>query len=476
MFHFDYNKYETQYNNHSHFLYGFFDILTNNEYLIKNFNLTNKKDKIQKISIMCSECPEDLKIYMIPQITKHVKKNVLIDENITVPTTFDVKNINDFDIIVTMTVKNIKKEIYDKKIQLYSTQDAPYKSYKYTHKSKNIINKINERYNATHQPILLYGGGKLLYQISDDVCNGLSPTQYTHIVTYYSEPYINLIYGLITQILYIYTGTKYDFYNQFTYAPADTFYSTIDYFTPTFFAKYFGRIATQIDYEDQRTYFLEQYNNLFDEIKLQLDTEISHNPDSEMLLNMKKIITDGLITDATLRDGSWKKNMMFKHLEMHKYAHNGVNNLSTINVDGSEITILDFVKENLVINDDWNVFHFVHSLLHAYDALYMKNIASFNGDYEIINNTTTLMPEQQAECLKKTINKYALDFLAKDADGKLLLPLTIIDDAVKDKKRQYGDSKTIPELLSDLKPQVSGSSPLPTTGTTTEHPNRNSIP
>ena len=47
MFHFDYNKYETQYNNHSHFLYGFFDILTNNEYLIKNFNLTNKKDKIQ---------------------------------------------------------------------------------------------------------------------------------------------------------------------------------------------------------------------------------------------------------------------------------------------------------------------------------------------------------------------------------------------------------------------------------------------
>lgn len=72
MFHFDYNKYETQYNNHSHFLYGFFDILTNNEYLIKNFNLTNKKDKLQTISITCNDCPENLKIYMIPQIIKHV--------------------------------------------------------------------------------------------------------------------------------------------------------------------------------------------------------------------------------------------------------------------------------------------------------------------------------------------------------------------------------------------------------------------
>ena len=425
---------------------------------------------------MCNECPEDLKIYMIPQIIKHVNKNILIDENITVPTTFDVKNINDFDIIVTMTVKNIKKEIYDKKIQLYSTQDAPYKSYKYTHKSKNIINKINERYNATHQPILLYGGAKLLYQISDDVCNGLLRTQYTNIVTYYSEPYINMVYGFITQILSIYTGKEYNFYNQFTYAPADTYYPSIDYFTPILFSKFFGIVATQTDYDNQRKNFLEQYNNLFDKIKLELDTEISHNPGSETLLNMKKIITDGVITDATLRDGSWKINMMFKHLEMHKYAHNGVNNISTINVDGSEITILDFVKQNLVIGDDWNVFHFVHSLLHSYDALYMKNTASFNGDCDIINDTMTLMPEQQAECLKKTINKYALDFLAKDADSKLLLPLTIIDDAVEDKKRQYGDFETIPKLLSDLQPQVSGNSPLPTTGTTTEHPNRNSIP
>lgn len=87
---------------------------------------------------------------MIPQIIKHVNKNVLIDENIKVPVTFDVKNINDFDIVVIMTVKNIKKEIYDKKIKLYSKQDAPYKSHKYMHKSKNIINKINERNNATH--------------------------------------------------------------------------------------------------------------------------------------------------------------------------------------------------------------------------------------------------------------------------------------------------------------------------------------
>lgn len=285
-----------------------------------------------------------------------------------------------------------------------------------------------------------------------------------------------MIFGLITKLLYSYTGTVYDFYDQFTYAPAETYYPSVDFYTPIFFIRNYRMAASQVDYENQRKKFLEIYNNLFDKIKLDLETEISRNPLSEMSVNLKKFINDGLITDATLRDGSWKKNMMLKHLEMHKYAHNGVSNMSTINVDGSEITILDFVKQNLVINDDWNVFHFIHSLLHAYDALYMKKVASFNSDYKFINDTIRLMSKQQAECLKKTINKYALDFLAKDAVGKLLLPLTIIDDAVEDKKRQYNYFQIIPELLSDLKPQVTGNFPLPTTGTTIEHPNRNSIP
>ena len=108
------------------------------------------------------------------------------------------------------------------------------------------------------------------------------------------------------------------------------------------------------------------------------------------LLNIEQFIKKGLISDITLKNGSWKIHMIFKHLEMHKYAHNGVNNLSTINVDGSETTIFDFVKQNLIIDNDWNTFHFIYNLLHAYDIFYMKKSEHFTNDTKIITNSMAL--------------------------------------------------------------------------------------
>ena len=66
---------------------------------------------------------------------------------------------------------------------------------------------------------------------------------------------------------------------------------------------------------------------------------------------------------------------------------------------------------------------------------------------------------------KKNINKYSLDFLSKDIDNKILVPLKIIDDAIIDKKRQY--TRDILVLLHDLQIQI-GSSDVTTI---TKHPN-----
>jgi len=279
---------------------------------------------------------------------------------------------------------------------------------------------------------------------------------------------------IITNILSLYTGQQYTFYNGFVYAQADTFYQQIKNFAPTYFLITQGRSATQSDIEERIKSFTEKYNNLFDKIVEEISTVLALSPSEEFFQKLDRIIRDGTFTDAKLKDGSWKKDMMFKHLEMHKYAHNGVNNLSTITIDNTETTIFQFVKENLIIDDDWNLYHFVHSLLHAYDSVHMKRDTEFVNDRTYIQNTMALMPEQQSECLKKNINKYALDFLAKDADGNLLTPLKIIDEALPDKQRQYAGSPS--QLLYDLEPQVDGKSPLPTTGNIPAHPNNASIP
>ena len=413
---------------------------------------------------------------MIPLLIKHITNNAFIDENITLPESFDIKNIIDFDVHVTMNVKNIKREIYEKKIQLYSTKDEPYKSHKYAEKSKKVINRIKERHNTTSNPILLYGGSTMLYQISDEVCDGVPPIKYTNFIVYYSEPYINMTYGFISSFLSEYTGKTYSFANDLANSPIENFYPEIDSYTLKKIRMRYNREATDADYDDQKQKFTEVYNNLLDKIKFYLASQkILYPADDDFFSQMEEFIKDGLITDITLKDGSWKINLILKHLKMHKYAHNGVNNLSTINVNGLEIGIFDFVKQNLIIDNDWNLFHFIHSLLHAYDAIHIKISAHYyENDAEIIKYAMSFMPERQSYCLKKNINKYALDFLGKDADGKIFIPMNIIDDALKDKQRQY--TRCISEVLADLRPQIGGITPLTVTGTTINHPNFLSIP
>jgi hypothetical protein len=278
----------------------------------------------------------------------------------------------------------------------------------------------------------------------------------------------------MTDMLSPYTGTDYNFQNDFAYAPVDTYYSEVNNYTRAFFAHNYSREPTADEYLERRDFFLEIYNNLFNKIKLEISDEALIHPDNEIVMKLNQVIADGLISDASMRDGTWKKNMILKHLQMHKYAHNGVNDLSTINVDGLEMTIFDFVKQNLIIDNDWNLFHFMHSLLHSYDAVHMKLSMYFSDDEDFINDVMLLMPENQSECLKKTINKYALDFLVKVDGGKLVIPLKIVDSAVGEKKRQYG--RDVTELLNDLRPQIEGMPPLPSTGTALKHPNKNSIP
>ena len=467
---FDYMKYKIQPENHSHFLYGIYDIFTNNEFLITNINIVSKIKREHDISIICDECPADLKSYIIPLLIKHIRNNAFIDENITLPESFDIKNIIDFDVHVTMNVKNIKREIYEKKIQLYSTKDEPYKTHKYAEKSKKVINRIKERHNTTSNPILLYGGSTMLYQISDEVCDGVPPTKYTNFIVYYSEPYINMTYGFISSFLSEYTGKKYSFAEDLANSPVEDFYPEIDSYTLSKIRMRYNREATDADYDDQKQQFTEAYNNLFDKIKFHLESQkILYPHENEFFSQMEECIKDGLITDITLKDGSWKINLILKHLKMHKYAHNGVNNLSTINVNGLEIGIFDFVKQNLIIDNDWNLFHFIHSLLHAYDAIHIKNGAHYNNDATFIKYAMSFMPEQQSDCLKKSINKYAMDFVSKDADGQIFIPMNIIDDALKDKKRQY--THCISEVFADFCPQIRGFSPLTVTETTINHPN-----
>jgi len=164
----------------------------------------------------------------------------------------------------------------------------------------------------------------------------------------------------------------------------------------------------------------------------------------------------------------WKSVLLNEHLRNHKYAHNGVNDLTDI---------LRLIGQP---EPTYTLLVFIHSLCHIYDALYMfkKESELYNSELKALESYYPAIPDdQQRYCLFKLLNAHAGEFLEKlpDRPDQYILPYTINIHAINDKARQYHRVCTDPidrgcMIESFLEKIITGRSPI-ITGSTTELPN-----
>jgi hypothetical protein len=148
---------------------------------------------------------------------------------------------------------------------------------------------------------------------------------------------------------------------------------------------------------------------------------------------VKNVLNDIKFSKDMLKNGLYIKEILLHHLLNNKYSHNGIDNFDILEKASKiiEKDVLDIT--NLV---------FVHSYLHYLDELNMYDETKLMN-INLKNNIKKLL----RGCFKKSItiicyenllNKNQYNFLEKSPSGKYKFPYRISEDALKDKKRQYG--------------------------------------
>jgi hypothetical protein len=146
---------------------------------------------------------------------------------------------------------------------------------------------------------------------------------------------------------------------------------------------------------------------------------------------------------------------MTHHLILHKYAHNGIGGdelADIINI----IYMLELDKGS----DIWAGFHFVHSLAHIYDDIYMRPYGSskFDEDMDYLEKIKRDMFEpniRQFDCLRKIMNDHRSDVLVKTGE-EFNQPYQLKPESIADKLRQYQIEWFSPEIYPYFKDQMKG--------------------
>jgi hypothetical protein len=152
-----------------------------------------------------------------------------------------------------------------------------------------------------------------------------------------------------------------------------------------------------------------------------VDRHMSHgNASYDYLLDM--------LDETTFPD--YEEILMRYHFIGNKFAHNGI-----------EIELDDISSKIRTPVPDREKLHFIHSICHLYDALYMYDMKSpkYVATADILSKYEKLFASSDdAACFVNMINKNAGDFLQGAGEGKYNYPYSYIYAASEAKRRQYG--------------------------------------
>lgn len=415
-------NYKFERDNHVHLLEGFYDPVTHDYYNITNIKITN--DNRGTIITQIPIGNERLRLILKNYIEKDIALNKY-DDRIKYPIDFKLEDFNNCLIEIEHIVTNEHKQLYKLKQFYYQNIANLQKANKYQHKL--------ETQDFVNNEIKVFTGGApqlpLIKDIPENICNGLSRQKPKSIIEIYSEPLTRSLFNILTNICSNELKLQIN-PNEFVYVKNESSARL-----------YHSQCVSNMSFDD----FEDKYNDLFDMIdntaKLQgLDSFY----DEEYTQHFKR---------ETFENNTWKSRIMVHHLISHKYAHNGIG--------GDEFT--DVLKIIFMLDLDsgshmWSGFHFVHSLAHLYDDIYMRPIASsrFDDQIQTLDEIKRDMFEpnvQQYDCLRKMINKYRSDFLVKTGDN-FDLPYHLKPEAIDDKKRQYLGGWFSPPILGEFELQL----------------------
>jgi len=155
-----------------------------------------------------------------------------------------------------------------------------------------------------------------------------------------------------------------------------------------------------------------------------------------------------LLTKENFENNTYKAVILRSHLVKHKYAHNGF--AGEENVD----KLVSKIRRPPTVSD-YQVYQYIHSLCHLFDLLYMcrQKTRDFIQQIECLEKlNNNILSEHHRQCINLEVSREAGSFLKIGTDGKYILPYSITDTAMRDKKRQYL-SKTgslIPSFASQI--------------------------
>lgn len=420
-------NYTFEYENHVHLFEGFYNPVSHDYYFVDNITLkkTGTSNVIHSIPIE----QERLKLILKRLIQSDLRLNKY-DGKIQYPQNFDQNmfNLDEYEIEIAHHTVNLHKQLYEYKQFYYTMVENEYKSKKYEHKLSSDANIIQ------NDEIKVMNGGSmmLIKNIPLDVCNGLPKTTFSNIIEIYSEPLTNGINRIITNYLRTELNLPFDA-NSFTYISGET---------GALF--YHQKVTPAISYDMFKDKYLNMYKNI------------------DLIANSQGIASFPFFIESYARhfqqthfeNNSWKNRIMFDHLMLHKYAHNGLGNDDVENI----IEMLYFL--NLEYGEQlWQGLQFIHSVAHLYDDIYVRTFKSsaFNEKIADVLEIKKYMfgqsQEQHFYCFIKKINKHREDFLEKTGN-KFNLPYQIKQVAYLDKKRQYTNGWLQPPLYDGFELQL----------------------
>lgn len=452
-------------NRHIHTLKGFYNPNTYDYHIIHKIKLLYSNKYNCNCDLQINE--ERLKLLLERALRSDLKLNKY-DKKIEYPTDMTIENfdINKLEILIEYQTLNEHTELYKfKKFQYDIAQDT-YKSQKYNSKLKNaessskliesntqVLNNFvtsggNGMMNKTKN--IIGGANVLIKDIPTDVCITVTNEKPTKMIEIYSEPLTNVLLEIIDGFLI------YELYMPSYMMTSDKFL----YIKGEIGAQYYYNMfvgTPPISYDNFKTAYLDMHS-IIDNIVRSNGIDTVPQFISAYTNHFKK---------EQFENNSWKTRIMFDHLLLHKYAHNGISNEDTVNI--IEIIYLLQLDD---VKDIWSALQFIHSIAHIYDDIYMR----IEQSYEMINSKSYLSKiktemfgtnEQQFDCLRQKINKHRSDFLEK-VDDMFNLPYQIKHEAYGDKKRQYFDNPPLIDIYKPFIDQVATNLPYIKTGETPE--------
>jgi hypothetical protein len=310
-------------------------------------------------------------------------------------------------------ITNEQKLLYKIKLHEHTLKEDIHKIHKYESKLNLSVDNVTRNSSL---PIEMIGGAQipLIKDIAPDICDGMPNMKPKSVIEVYSEPLTSVLFEMLEQIcaiqLKIYINA-----HEFIYIPGS---SGVQFYYP------------QCIQPMQYDVFKDIYEHLFDELDNYARSQgIDTSPFSDAY-NLH-------FTQKTFENNTWKNRMMFNHLVKHKYAHNGIGGAEIKDV----VDIIELLNLGSDNKDTWSGLHFIHSITHIYDDIYMQEhmSPSFDDDIQLLNRIKTDMFEpnvRQYDCVRRIVNKYRSDFLEKTGT-EYDLPYKIKQEAIDDKIRQY---------------------------------------